>query len=134
MTWEPRPVPNVNPETAPYWEAASEGRLLIQECQECGFVYAYPRAHCTECFSENVAWIEAAGTGEVYTYTVMHQMSGWPEDTLPLVVAYIELDEGPRIMSNVVETDPGDVDVGTRVEVTFMDTDEDDAGIPVFTV
>jgi uncharacterized OB-fold protein len=133
MSWEPRPTPNVNPETEPYWEAAADERLLVQECQDCGLVYAYPRAHCPDCFSDDVEWIEAEGTGEVYTYTVSRQMSGWPEEDLPLILAYVELDEGPRITTNIVDCDPEDVEVGTSVEVQFVDTEDDSVGIPVFT-
>jgi hypothetical protein len=133
MTWEPRPTPNVNPETAPYWEAAAEERLLVQECPDCGLVYAYPRANCPDCFSGDVEWVEAEGTGEVYTYTVSRQMSGWPEEDLPLILAYVELDEGPRITTNIVDCDPEDVEVGTSVEVQFVETEDDSVGIPVFT-
>jgi uncharacterized OB-fold protein len=133
MTWEPRPTPNVNPETEPYWEAAADERLLVQECQDCGLVYAYPRALCPDCFSNDVEWVEAEGTGEVYTYTVSRQMSGWPEEDLPLILAYVELDEGPRITTNIVDCDPEEVEVGTPVEVQFVDTEDDSVGIPVFT-
>jgi uncharacterized OB-fold protein len=133
MTWEPRPTPNINPETEPYWEAAADERLLVQECQDCELVYAYPRAFCPDCFSDEVEWIEANGTGEVYTYTVSRQMSGWPEDKLPLILAYVELDEGPRITTNVVDCDPEDIKVGTSVEVQFVETENESVGIPVFT-
>ena len=131
MTWEPRPVPEVTPESAPYWKAASEGRLLLSECGNCGLVYHYPRALCPDCFSEDVSWLEAEGTGEVYSYSVAHAMSGWPEEDLPLVVGYVELDEGPRVMTNV-RADPEAVEVGTRVAVEFVDTEDEDVAIPVF--
>lgn len=131
MTWEPRPVPDVTPETAPYWEAAAEGRLLLQECTDCGLVYHYPRAFCPDCFSEDVDWREAAGTGEVYSYSPAYTMSSWPEEDLPLVVAYVELDEGPRVVTNV-DADPDDVEIGTRVRARFVGTERDDVAIPVF--
>lgn len=133
MTWEPRPTPNVNPETEEYWSAAADERLLVQECQDCGLVYAYPRTYCPDCFSGDVEWVESKGAGEVYTYTTMQQMSGWPEEDLPLIVAYVELDEGPRITTNIVDCDPEDVEVGTSVEVQFVETEDEDVGIPVFT-
>ena len=131
MTWEPRPVPEVTPETEPYWSAAAEGRLLLNECGDCGLVYHYPRAHCPDCFGDDVEWTEAAGAGEVYSYSVARTMSGWPEEDLPPVVAYVELDEGPRVMTNV-DAAPEAVEVGTRVEVAFVETDDEDVAIPLF--
>ena len=131
MSWEPRPLPQVTPETEPYWAGAAEGRLLLNECGNCGLVYHYPRAHCPDCFSDEVEWIEAAGTGEVYAYSVAQRMSGWPEDDLPLIVAYVELDEGPRVMTNV-DADPEEVEIGTRVGVTFAETEEEGVAIPLF--
>jgi hypothetical protein len=129
--WEPRPVPEVTPESEPYWRAASEGRLLVRECSDCGLVYHYPRALCPDCLSEDVAWREAAGTGEVYSYSSAERVAGWPEADLPLVVAYVELDEGPRVMTNV-DADPDAVAVGTRVRVRFVDTGDEDVAVPVF--
>jgi len=131
MTWEPRPTPDVTPENERYWAAAAEGRLLLSECADCGLVFHYPRALCPDCFGEDVDWVEAAGTGEVYAYSVARTMSGWPEDDLPLVVAYVELDEGPRVMANV-RADPEAVDVGTPVRVEFVGTEDDDVAVPVF--
>ncbi len=130
MTWEPRPIPEVTPETAPYWEAAAEGRLLVRECPDCGLVFHYPRALCPDCFAE-AEWKEAAGTGEIYSYSATESADGWPEEALPLVVAYVELDEGPRMLTNV-HADPADLEVGMAVEVTFVETDESDVAIPVF--
>lgn len=132
MTWEPRPTPEVTPETRRYWRAASEGRLLLRECRRCGLTYHYPRPFCPDCFSEDVEWREADGTGVVYTYTVSRQLSGWPESDLPLVVAYVELDEGPRLVTDLVDCAPDDVDVGDRVEVRFRETESADVSIPVF--
>lgn len=133
MTWEPRPLPRVNPETKPYWTAAGDGRLLINECSACGLVFAYPRSHCPDCFSDEVEWIEADGTGEVYSYSVSDQIGGWPDHALPLVIAYVELTEGPRIMTNIVDCDPGDVRIGLDVEVIFEPAETEDIAIPVFT-
>jgi uncharacterized OB-fold protein len=104
---------------------------VLNECGNCGLLYHYPRAQCPDCFSDDVRWIEAAGTGEVYTYSVARTMSGWPEADLPLVVAYVELDEGPRVLTNV-DADPEAVAVGMRVEVTFAGTDVEDVAVPLF--
>lgn len=134
MEWEPRPVPTVNPETERFWDAAANEQFLVQECQSCGLVYFYPRSHCPECFSPDVDWLESTGDGVVYSYSVAPNVVGWPEDELPLVVAYVELDEGPRVLSNIIDCDPDDVTVGSRVHVDFVGTSEDGIGIPVFTL
>jgi uncharacterized OB-fold protein len=124
-------MPEVTPETEPFWAAAADGRFLVSECPDCGLVFHYPRANCPDCLGGEVEWREASGAGEVYTYSVARTLSGWPEADLPLVVAYVELDEGPRVLTNV-RADHDDVAVGTRVAVTFIDTDDPDVAIPVF--
>jgi uncharacterized OB-fold protein len=134
MTWDPRPVPEVTPETAPFWKAAANRRLMLGHCEACGNVFYYPRALCPKCMSSETYLEAAAGTGTIYSFTVVRQMSGWPEEDLPLVVAYVELDEGPRMTTNIVDCTPGDAEIGKRVEVTFEQTNDPDIGIPVFTI
>lgn len=131
MTWEPRPLPEVNPETATFWAGTAEGEFLLRSCFDCGLVYYYPRYLCPDCFSDNVEWMAADGTGEVYSYSVTERLEGWPDDDLPLIVAYVELTEGPRVMTNL-DADPGEISIGTRVEVTFVETNRGDLAIPVF--
>lgn len=130
-TWEPRPLPEVTPETERFWAAAAEGRFLLSACRDCGLVYHYPRARCPECLSDDVEWREAAGTGEVYSYTVLPVREGWPEAALPLVIVYVELDEGVRVISSLVGSDRT-VSVGDRVAVGFVPTERDDVAVPVF--
>ena len=132
MSWEPRPVPEVSPETEPYWEAAANRQLLLCECQDCDLQYYYPRARCPDCLSDDIEWIEAAGTGTVYAHTSTEIVSEWPEADLPVVLAYVELDEGPRVLTNLLDCEPDDVEIGSPVEVTFVDTDGPDIAIPVF--
>lgn len=132
MTWEPRPLPEVTPETDPFWTAAANERLLIGECDDCGLRFFYPRALCPDCFGD-VTLINVEGTGEVYTYTVVEQLEGWPEDEVPILVAYVELDAGPRMITNVVDCDPADVSVGTNVEVSFVPSESGNIAVPVFT-
>ena len=131
MNWEPRPLPTVDPETAPFWSATEDGRLLLCECQNCDLRFYYPRSLCPDCASDDVEGVAASGTGTVYSHTVTEHVSNWPDDLLPAVVAYVELDEGPRVLTNIVGCDPADVEIGTRVEVRFVETDRDLA-IPVF--
>lgn len=118
----PAPDPDVTPETEAFWEAAAEGRLLIRECADCGTAYFYPRTPCPECFSMDTEWVEASGEGTVYTYTITRQHHGAFGEHTPYVYAYVELDEGPRVMTDVVGTDPDDVSVGQAVEVVFDGT------------
>ncbi|MFB6122649.1 MAG: Zn-ribbon domain-containing OB-fold protein [Haloferacaceae archaeon] len=131
-TWEPRPVPEVNPETEAFWRAADEGQFLLSACPDCGLVYHYPRSLCPDCFGDDVDWVEADGTGTVYAYSVSERVDGWPEDALPLVLAYVELAEGPRVMTNLVDVAPADVAIGMAVEVQFVPTEADDVAVPVF--
>jgi uncharacterized OB-fold protein len=132
MNWEPRPVPEVNPESKDYWAGAADEKLLIGECEDCGFQFHIPRAFCPECFSESVSLVETAGTGSVYTYAVVRDMSGWPEEDIPLIVGYVALDEGPCLLTNIRNVDPSNLKIGDRVEVFFIPTERDDVSIPVF--
>ena len=94
-------------ESEPFFDAAREGRLLIQQCTACGEHQFYPRKICIHCGSPDVEWVEASGTGTVHTFTVIHQqgMPGW-RDEVPYVAAIIDLEEGVRMTSNVVECRP----------------------------
>lgn len=134
MTWNPRPVPEVNTETEAYWSAAADERLLLCECKECGLVYYYPRALCPDCFSDAITHRDAEGTGEVYSYSHTEKMEGWPDSKLPVIVAYVELDEGPRMMTNIVGCDPDEISVGAPVEVRFEQVEDEDIAVPVFTL
>ncbi len=113
------------PEDAqPFFDAAREHRLLIQRCAACGAHQFYPRKICTSCGATNPEWVEASGRGRVHTYTVIHQgIPGWREEG-PYVAAVIDLEEGPRMTSNVIGCRPEDVSVGMPVEVVFVDEGE----------
>lgn len=132
MSWEPRPLPRVTPETKPFWNGAAEGEFRLCECGDCGLVYYYPRAVCPDCLSGDISWQAADGAGELYSFTILENMNGWPEKTLPLVYAYVELDEGPRIITNIVDCDPSTLEIGQQVEVRFVSTRQADIAIPVF--
>lgn len=133
MTWEPRPLPEVTPETKRFWAATLEDRLLLNRCRACGLVYYYPRAHCPDCLSDDVAWIDANGDGEIYSYTVVHQAASWPNEYLPFVLAYVTLEEGVTIMTNIVDVDPSQVAVGDPVSVSFVPTEKGSLAVPVYT-
>ena len=127
----PAPAPAVNPETREFWDATAQGRLLLRRCRDCGAVIWYPRAICPECASLNTEWFPAAGRGRIYSYTVNHRGEGAYTGLPPFVLAYVELDEGPRLMTNIVGADNAELAVGLPVEVVFHDTG-DGAALPRF--
>jgi uncharacterized OB-fold protein len=122
----PAPAPAVNPETKEFWDATAQGRLLLKRCLDCGSVIWYPRAFCPECASLRTEWFPASGRGRIYSYTVNHRTEGAYKDAAPLVLAYVELEEGPRMMTNIVGAGPR-LAVGLPVEVVFHDTGEGSA-------
>jgi hypothetical protein len=96
--------------------------LLLARCEDCGVVIWYPRAFCPVCGSRSTSWVEACGRGVVYSFTVARRGVGPYRDAAPYVVAYVELAEGPRVMTNVVDCHPDSVEVGMPVQVVFHDT------------
>jgi len=115
-------APAVSAETKPFRDAAAEGRLVLPRCDARSTVIWYPRQPCPACASTDVSWFDAAGTGTIYSCTVVRKGQGPFRDAAPYVLAYVELDEGPRVMTNIVECDPDQVAIGQRVTVTFADT------------
>lgn len=129
---KPRPAPVPDPDSEPYWAAAHEGRLVVQRCESCGAHQLYPRDKCIACRG-TVEWVQAAGTGTVYSFTVIRQnYSRAFRHMIPYVVALVDLDEGPRLMTNIVGCDPESVGIGTRVQAIFEQV-SDQAGIALFT-
>jgi uncharacterized OB-fold protein len=119
----PTPAPAVSVETEPFWSAAAEGRLLLKRCLGCQAVVWYPRALCPVCGSHNTEWFEGSGRGTVYSFTVNHKGDGAYRGE-PYVLAYVELDEGPRVLTNVVRIDPGEVTIGMPVRAVFDATEK----------
>ena len=119
-----KPGPTPRGEERTWFEAAAEGRLLIQRCGACGAAVFFPRSVCPVCHDDALEWADAAGTGTVYSYTVLHRAGkpGWEAD-VPYVVALIELDEGPRLMGNLLEFDLAQLRIGMPVRVTFEQRD-----------
>ncbi len=120
------PAPPVNPETKPFWDAAAQGKLLIKKCTACGEMHFYPRSICPFCFSSNTEWVEASGLGTVYTYSVMRRAP------MPYAIAYVELAEGPRMMTNIVDCDLDQIRVGQNVRLVFKPS-EGGPPVPMFT-
>ncbi|MDF5754322.1 Zn-ribbon domain-containing OB-fold protein [Spongiactinospora sp. TRM90649] len=118
----PVPLPVVNPDTAEFWAATAEGRLLGRRCADCSSFIWYPRPICPFCHSQNTAWEPLSGRGVIYSCTVVRRAGGDWKDVTPYVLAYVELDEGPRMMTNIVDCDVERVAIGDTVEVIFEDT------------
>jgi uncharacterized OB-fold protein len=121
----PAPAPVVLPEVKPFWDATAEGRLVLPKCSDCGTLIWYPRPYCPACASLNVEWIDASGRGTVYSFTVNRRGAADLPDYRGVgtfVLAYVELEEGPRMMTNIVDCDPDTVEIGQKVEVVFQDT------------
>jgi uncharacterized protein len=120
------PTPPINPENQRYFDAAANGMLLVGHCDACKKFHFYPRALCPFCFSERTEWVPAAGTGTIYSYSIL--LRGVP---VPYIIAYVTLDEGVTMMTNLVDCDPAQLSVGQRVRVVFKET-EGGAKVPMF--
>jgi len=131
-----RPQPRFpEPNTESYWQAVKDGRLTYQTCNECNQVVFTPRVMCTHCGSSNLTQKDSKGEGEIYTYSVVRQNRNPAFSALgAYVLAWIDLDEGFRMLSNVVGVDDPTtgVKVGQRVKVEFEPQDSGDYPIPVF--
>ena len=119
-----KPLPAITSEAKPFWEAAARNKLAIQRCLECHAYVWTPRPACYECGSERLQWTELSGNGRIYSFTVIRQIVGRAasnafEPDVPYVVAWIDLDEGPRMISNVIGCSVEDVKIGMGVAVQF---------------
>jgi uncharacterized OB-fold protein len=120
------PAPQVTPETQPFWDAAGRGTLLVKTCRACGQPHHYPRALCPFCFSDRTEWVTASGRGTIYSYSVMRRVPA------PYAIAYVTLEEGPTMMTNIVDCDLDALRIGQAVKVVFTPTDGGPP-VPMFT-
>lgn len=121
-----KPIPLPTEDSKPYWEAARNHELKLQQCRDCGAFWFPPGAVCAECTSDSYDWRTVSGNGKVFSFVIFHRPyhPGF-KDELPYVVGCIELDEGPRLLSNVIGCKPEDVRCDMPVEVTFEDISEE---------
>ena len=126
----PRPRPAITPDNAFWWEGVKAGKLLIQRCGSCGTLRHPPRPMCPRCQSLEWDTVESSGRGTVYSFVVSHYPQA-PAFDYPLAIGLIELEEGTRLVSNVIDIDPADVHVGMPVEVVFEAVD-DELTLPLF--
>jgi uncharacterized OB-fold protein len=131
MAYE-KPLPKINADNRIFWEECKNHTLKIQKCTDCGKLRWPPAFLCPHCLDKKSQWVEMTGKGRVYTFAVYHTAfhPGFKEE-VPYVVAVVELAEGPRMMSNIVDCDPKDVFCGMPVEVTWRDSGNQ-LSIPVF--
>jgi uncharacterized OB-fold protein len=127
-----RPVPAVTPEMAPFWDAARRHELVAQRCIDCGTFRFPAREVCSRCLSRRAEWQPVSGRGRVFSVAVMHQASHpWFAARAPYAVVVIELAEGARMLSSLVGCEPGAIEIGMPVEVTFEDVSPE-ISLPVF--
>jgi hypothetical protein len=119
------PAPRLDPELRPFWEAAAQGKLLLKRCRACGAAHYYPRALCPFCLSAATEWFEASGKGEIYSYSVARRGDIY-------AIAYVTLDEGVTMMTNLVECDFDALRIGQRVRLVFVPSDGGPP-VPMFT-
>jgi hypothetical protein len=117
-------VPVANLDTQAFWDGCGKGRLLLQRCASCDAWRHPPSPICPRCLSESHAWVPANGRGTVYTFVVVRETRGRGWDKMvPYVLAVVELDEGPHILTNLTGVVPEEVVIGMPVELTFAELD-----------
>jgi uncharacterized OB-fold protein len=130
MTDELDLLPEVNSDTEPWWAATRECRLLVQRCRACGRFQHYPRYLCVHCSSTDLEFVDASGSGRVYSFTVVHRAPSTAFKT-PYVVALVRLAEGPLLLTNIVGPAPGEVRCDMAVTVAWTPL-SDGRNLPVF--
>ena len=117
-----KPLPRPNRASEPYWEATKRHLLMVLHCNSCGHKWLPPADRCPRCLTHEPVWVEASGRGKVWSWIIMHQRYFAAfEAELPYNVAMVELDEGPRLMTNLVDIDPALIRCDMPVEVVFDD-------------
>jgi uncharacterized OB-fold protein len=125
-------LPTIEDESRPFWDGATEGHFLIKRCRSCRHAHHYPRPFCPFCWSEDVVWENASGRATLYTYSTVYVNDLYPfREKVPYIAAVVDLDEGPRVMTRLVDVTDADVQVGMPLVVDFEQVTED-LTVPVF--
>ena len=119
-------LPQPTPETAPYWEGCKQHELRLPYCTDCQQFFFYPRKYCPRCLSDAIAWRTASGKGTLLTYVISARPAPGFENETPYAIAIVKLDEGPHLMTNIVNTEitPASLPAGMPVEVVFEDVSD----------
>jgi hypothetical protein len=118
-------APFVEPHTEKFWNAAAEGKLLVKRCDSCSRLHWYPRPLCPHCLSDKTSWLQCSGRGTIYSFTVTRKPGP------PYAMAYVALDEGVTLLTNIVNCDLDTIRIGDRVQVVFKPT-EGGGALPMF--
>jgi uncharacterized OB-fold protein len=122
MTAKPTPVPNAD--TCPFWDACNEERLIVQTCESCGHIQFYPRALCVKCEGRDLDWRDTKPNGKVHTFTIVYRAPTPAfKAKAPYVLALIDLDDGFRMMTNIVNCEPESIAIDMPVRIVFEDRD-----------
>jgi uncharacterized protein len=115
-----KPLPSPTPITAPFWAGLKEGRILVQNCQDCGGWVFYPRSHCSHCLSDRLEWRQVTGAATLYTFTITRQPTA-PHfaDEVPQLLAVVELEGGIRMTTTLVNVAESDIRVGMKLVPCF---------------
>jgi len=116
----------IDPGTDRFWSGLLHGTLYAPRCNECGTLVWFPRAQCPRCMSGDLSWEELSGRGTVYSFTVNRRGMGRYAGRPPFVIAYVELDEGPRVIGHVEGVEPGALVVGQRLGLAPRDAEAAD--------
>lgn len=120
-----RPLPHPSPLTRPFWDGARSRVLRVQRCDDCATHIFYPRYLCPACGGDRIPWVTTSGRGTIFTYTIARRPTHPAfADRVPYVIAVVELEEGPKLTTNIVEVDLDDLAIGMPVEATFKDVDD----------
>ncbi|TWF47418.1 Zn-ribbon domain-containing OB-fold protein [Neorhizobium alkalisoli] len=125
MTYQ-NPAPEPSPDSLPFWQAANRGEFLIKQCEECDQAHWYPRPCCPFCASAKTVWRQASGRGKIYSYSYLRRMAE------PYVIAYVTLEEGPTMMTNIVDCDPEALSIGQPVTLVFKPSQDGEQAVPLF--
>ncbi len=127
-----KPLPQVEPYSQAFWDGTREGKLLVQTCADCDARIFFPRKQCPNCWSTNLGWIEATGKAEIYAFSVTYEgVEAVFKEDLPIVLAWVDLPEGIRMQTNIIDCDPDAIEIGQQVEVVFKQV-TDDITLPYF--
>ncbi|MEO3874641.1 Zn-ribbon domain-containing OB-fold protein [Nonomuraea sp. B12E4] len=127
-----KPVPKPTPETQPFWDGTAAGELRIQRCQSCARHYFYPRPNCPHCGGEQVEWVRASGRATLYSYVINHRPAPGFEDEAPYAIAVVELEEGVRMMTNIVGVPSTPENLPLDMELRVVFEQRGDVHVPLF--
>ena len=127
-----KPAPKPTPDTQPFWDGTAAGELRIQRCQTCARHYFYPRPSCPHCGGDDVEWVRATGRATLYSYVINHRPAPGFEGEGPYAIAVVELEEGVRMMTNIVGVDNTPENLPLDMELQVVFEQRGDVTVPLF--